>query len=102
MIDKVLKSANVESVDLPFPGYTGDIKIKPLNGDYALGPSMIHIRMEPGAVIPAHLHKKAAEVLCIWMVTLSTKTRRMVQGIFCILSQAPSMVPTRQKRAVHF
>jgi len=65
MIDKVVKSADVGSVDLPFPGYTGDIKIKPLNGDYALGPSMIHIRMEPGAFIPAHLHKKAAEVLCI-------------------------------------
>ena len=34
------------------------------------GPSAIfladeHIRMEPGAFIPAHLHKKAAEVLCI-------------------------------------
>ena len=65
MIDKVLKTADVESVNLPFPGYTGNIKIKPLNGDYALGPSIIHIRMEPGAVIPAHLHKKAAEVLCI-------------------------------------
>ena len=59
MIDKVLKAADVGSVNLPFPGYTGDIKIKPLNGDYALGPSMIHIRMEPGAFIPAHLHKKA-------------------------------------------
>ena len=33
MIDKVVKSADVGSVDLPFPGYTGDIKIKPLNGD---------------------------------------------------------------------
>ena len=65
MIDKVLKSADVGSVNLPFPGYTGDIKIKPLNGDYALGPSMILIRMEPGAFIPAHLHKKATEVLCI-------------------------------------
>jgi quercetin dioxygenase-like cupin family protein len=65
MIDKVVKSADVGSVDLPFPGYTGDIKIKPLNGDFALGPSIIHIRMEPGATIPPHLHKKAAEVLCI-------------------------------------
>ena len=65
MIDKVVKSADVQAVDLPFPGYTGDIKIRPLNGDYALGPSMIYIRMEPGAFIPAHLHKKAAEVLCI-------------------------------------
>jgi len=65
MIDKVFKSADVGSVDLPFPGYTGDIKIKPLNGDYTLGPSMILIRMEPGAFIPPHLHKQAAEVLCI-------------------------------------
>jgi len=65
MIDKVVKSSDVGSVNLPFPGYTGDIKIKLLNGDYALGPSMILIRMEPGAFIPAHLHKKATEVLCI-------------------------------------
>jgi anti-sigma factor ChrR (cupin superfamily) len=65
MIDKVFDSADVESVDLPFPGYTGDIKIRPLNGDYELGPSMILLRMQPGAVIPPHLHKKAAEVLCI-------------------------------------
>jgi hypothetical protein len=27
MIDRVLKSADVGSVNLPFPGYTGDIKI---------------------------------------------------------------------------
>ena len=102
MIDKVVKSADVASVDLPFPGYTGDIKIKPLNGDYALGPSMIHIRMEPGAFIPAHLHKKPLRCCAFWMVTSSTKTRLIVQGIFCILNRAPSMVPTRQKRAVHF
>ena len=65
MIDKVVKSADIGSVDLPFPGYTGEIKIKPLNGDYSFGPSMILIRMEAGAFIPPHLHKKAAEVLCI-------------------------------------
>jgi len=65
MLDKVVKSADVGPANFPFPGYTGDIKIKLLNTDYALGPSMIHIRMEPGAFIPAHLHKKASEVLCI-------------------------------------
>jgi len=65
MLDKVVKSVDVESANLPFPGYTGNIKIKLLNTDYALGPSMIHIRMEPGAFIPPHLHKKATEVLCI-------------------------------------
>jgi anti-sigma factor ChrR (cupin superfamily) len=65
MLDKVVKSAGVGSANFPFPGYTGDIKIKVLNTDYALGPSMIHIRMEPGAFIQAHLHKKATEVLFI-------------------------------------
>jgi anti-sigma factor ChrR (cupin superfamily) len=65
MIDKVVKSADVGPENFPFPGYTGGIKIKVLNTDYALGPSMIHIRMEPGAFIPAHLHKKASEVVCI-------------------------------------
>jgi anti-sigma factor ChrR (cupin superfamily) len=65
MIDKVVKSADVGPENFPFPGYTGGIKIKLLNTDYALGPSMIHIRMEPGALIPAHLHKKASEVVCI-------------------------------------
>src|SRR5258708_12681410 len=82
MIDKVVKSADVESVDLPFPGYAGDIKIKPLNGDYALGPSMIHIRMEPGAVIPAHLHKKAAEVLSILDVDFINKNKPYASGNF--------------------
>ncbi len=102
MIDKVVKSADVGSVDLPFPGYTGDIKIKPLNADYVLGPSMIHIRMDPVQSSPRTCTRKPPRCFAFWMVTLLTKTRRMVQGIFCILNQAPSMVPTRQKRAVHF
>lgn len=65
MFDKIVRSADVETAKLPFPGYTGEIVIKLLNTEYALGPSMIHIRMEPGAFIPAHLHKKAAESLLI-------------------------------------
>jgi anti-sigma factor ChrR (cupin superfamily) len=65
MLDKVVKSADVGPANFPFPGYTGDIKVKVLNTDYALGPLMIHIQMEPGATIKAHLHKKATEVLCI-------------------------------------
>ena len=65
MIDKVVKSEDVKVADFPFPGYTGDIKIKLLNTDYSLGPSIIHIRMEPGAFVPPHLHKKASETLVI-------------------------------------
>jgi len=42
--------------------------------------------------------RKPLRYSAFWMVTLLTKTRRMVQGTFCILSQAPSMVPTRQKK----
>ena len=65
MLDKVVKSEDVKVADFPFPGYTGEIKIKLLNTDYALGPSIIHIRMEPGAFVPPHLHKKASETLVI-------------------------------------
>jgi quercetin dioxygenase-like cupin family protein len=65
MIDKVVRSKDVAPANFPFPGYTGNITVKILNLEYALGPEIIHIRMEPGAVIPAHLHKKATEVLAI-------------------------------------
>ena len=65
MIDKVVKSADVGTVNFPYPGYAGNIKVKALNGDYALGPSIIHIQMQPGAFVAPHLHKKATEVLCI-------------------------------------
>lgn len=65
MIDRVVKSQDVKTANFPYPGYTGNITIKLLNTDYALGPEIIHIRMEPGAYVPPHLHKKAAEVLTI-------------------------------------
>ena len=65
MFEKIVKSSEMEPENFPFPGYTGNIKIKLLNKDYALGPFMLHLRMESGAFIPAHLHKKATEVLYI-------------------------------------
>lgn len=78
MVDEVLKSADVASVNLMFPGYTGDMEIKSLNGDHVLGPSMI--RREPRAFVPAYLRKKAASVLRILDSTFinenKTVTRR--------------------------
>jgi quercetin dioxygenase-like cupin family protein len=65
MFKKVEKISEVPSEKAPFPGYTGDVTIKVLSADYALGPLMLHLRMEPGSSIPAHLHKKATEVLCV-------------------------------------
>ena len=65
MINKVVKSHDVKAANFPFPGYTGNITVKILNTDYSLGPEILHIRMEPGSHIPAHLHKKATEVLTI-------------------------------------
>ena len=65
MFEKIVKFSDVGSENFPFPGYTGDIKTKLLNKDYALGPLMINVRMEPGACIPAHAHRKSTEVICI-------------------------------------
>lgn len=65
MFEKIVKSSELGPENFPFPGYTGNIKIKLLNKDYALGPLMLFLRMEPGSYIPAHFHKKSTEVLCI-------------------------------------
>src|SRR6516165_5779428 len=48
----------------PFPS-EGDITLKVRNANYTLGPVMLHIVMNPGAVIPAHLHKGMAEALYV-------------------------------------
>lgn len=101
-MDKVFRSADVGSADLPFPGYTGDIKIRPLNGDYALGPAMILIRMEPGAFIPAHLHKKAAEVLCILDGDFINENKAYGPGDFLHSKPGTIHAPPRQRKAVHF
>jgi mannose-6-phosphate isomerase-like protein (cupin superfamily) len=64
MIDKEILGSQVKADRFPFPS-EGDITLAVRNADYALGPVILHLTMQPGAFIPAHVHKNVAEVLYI-------------------------------------
>ena len=48
----------------PFPSER-EITLAVRNSNYSLGPVMLHLKMRPGSVIPAHIHDGVAEVLYI-------------------------------------
>ena len=64
MIDQEVFDGQIKPDRFPFPS-EGDITLAVRNSNYTLGPVMLHLVMKPGAVIPAHVHKKVAEVLYI-------------------------------------
>jgi hypothetical protein len=64
MVDQEVLDSQLKADRLPFPS-EGDITLKVRNANYTLGPVMLHIVMNPGAVIPAHLHKGMAEALYV-------------------------------------
>jgi len=64
MIDQEILDSQIKADRFPFPS-EGDITLAVRNANYTLGPVMLHLAMEPGAVIPAHLHKNVAEVLYV-------------------------------------
>ena len=64
MVDQEVLDSQLKTDRFPFPS-EGDIKLRVRNANYMLGPVMLHIDMEPGAAIPAHLHKGMAEALYI-------------------------------------
>ena len=52
-------------IDFPIPGATGQLTATILNRDAALGPTMVTLRMAPGAHIPAHYHKQTVETFVV-------------------------------------
>lgn len=64
MIDQEVLASQIKADRFPFPS-EGDITLAVRNANYTLGPVMLHLAMQPGAVIPAHLHKGVAEVLYV-------------------------------------
>src|SRR6516225_7817445 len=48
----------------PFPSER-EITLAVRNSNNSLGPVMLHLKMRPGSVIPAHIHDGVAEVLYI-------------------------------------
>lgn len=64
MFDREISASQVKAGRFPFP-CEGDITLAVRNSNYALGPVMLHLVMQPGSVIPAHIHEGVAEVLYV-------------------------------------
>lgn len=64
MFDREISASQVKAGRFPFP-CKGDITLAVRNSNYALGPVMLHLVMQPGSVIPAHIHEGVAEVLYV-------------------------------------
>jgi redox-sensitive bicupin YhaK (pirin superfamily) len=64
MIDQEIFASQVKADRFPFPS-EGDVTLAVRSANYTLGPVMLHLAMEPGSVIPAHIHEGVAEVLYV-------------------------------------
>jgi redox-sensitive bicupin YhaK (pirin superfamily) len=64
MIDQEIFAADVKADRFPFPSQ-GDITLAVRAANYTLGPVVLHLNMQPGSVIPAHIHEGVAEVLYV-------------------------------------
>ena len=56
MFDQEILDSQVKADKFPFPS-EGEITLAVRNKNYSLGPVMLHLVMEPGSVIPAHIHE---------------------------------------------
>jgi quercetin dioxygenase-like cupin family protein len=64
MVDQEVSASQLKTDRFPYPS-KGNITLAVRNTNYTLGPVMVHLSMEPGAVIPAHLHNGMAEALYV-------------------------------------
>jgi len=64
MIDQEIFANEVKADRFPFPSQ-GDISLAVRAANYTLGPVMLHLSMQPGSSIPAHIHEGVAEVLYV-------------------------------------
>ena len=64
MFDQEILASEIEAGRFPFPS-EGDITLAVRNKNYALGPVMLHLMMQPNAMIPTHIHDDVAEVLYV-------------------------------------
>lgn len=79
MFDQEVFATDVQSGRFPFP-CEGEISLAVRNRNYALGPVMLHLVMQPGAKIPAHIHEGVAEVLFVVDGEFINEGRRYLPG----------------------
>jgi quercetin dioxygenase-like cupin family protein len=64
MVDQEVFEGQLKTDRFPFPS-EGNITLAVRNANYTLGPVMLHLAMESGAVVPAHSHKGMSEALYV-------------------------------------
>jgi len=64
MIDQEILPTQIKADRFPFPSQ-GNITLAVRSANYSLGPVMLHLVMQAGAVIPAHIHEGVSEVLYV-------------------------------------
>lgn len=61
-MENITKASDMGFIPFPIPGATSDkLFAKLLNVDIKFGPVFAILKMEPGAFIPAHIHRKTEE-----------------------------------------
>ncbi|MDT7950213.1 MAG: cupin domain-containing protein [Acetobacteraceae bacterium] len=78
----VLESSAVEPTVFEIPGATGEFRIQILNEDQAKGVVTTIIHLPPGARIPAHKHRKGAEMHFVLEGDLIDRGRSLGPGAF--------------------
>jgi hypothetical protein len=102
MVDQEVIDSQLKADRFPFPS-EGDITLRVRNANYTLGPVMLHVGMNPGAVIPAHLHKGMAEALYMWpRATLPTRASSTRPALRCISRPARHMARTPRRMDASF
>src|SRR5215470_1966816 len=64
MVDQEVFEGQLKTDRFPFPS-EGNITLAVRNANYTLGPVMLHLAMESGAVVPAHSHEGMSEALYV-------------------------------------
>ena len=79
MVDQEVFESQLKTDRFPFPS-EGNITLAVRNANYTLGPVMLHLAMEPGAVVPAHSHKGMSEALYVVEGDLTNEGKQYQAG----------------------
>ena len=101
MVDQEVFEGQLKADRFPFPS-EGNITLRVRNANYALGPVMLHIVMNPGAVIPAHLHKGMAEALYVAEATSPMRASSTRPALRCISRPARRTARTPRRMGASY
>ena len=101
MVDQEVFEGQLKADRFPFPS-EGDITLAVRNANYTLGPAMLHVAMQPGAVIPAHSHKGLTEALYVAEGDLTKTASSTRPALRCISRPARRTARTPRKMGASY